>query len=379
MLFTLEALNAKHGDSLLLHYGTPAAPKLIVIDGGPAGVFKQSLQPRLEELRTSRAPTGALDIRLLMVSHIDDDHIRGVLDLTRELVQAEEDNAAAPFDITTLWHNSFDDLVKSVKVANLDVLATRAKSSNGLDPASRAVPASVPQGRDLRNAAKKLGLNINAHFGDLVVSPAQGKKTVDLGSGLSFTVIGPRQAQIDALQNDWAKKIAALKKKGALKPAAMEAVAADFVDKSVYNLSSIVVLAEAGGHRMLLTGDARGDYILEGLKAAGLLKKTPLHVDLFKLPHHGSIHNAAAELFEKVTADHYVISADGKHGNPDTPTLELLTKARGKDAYTIYLTNKVAKTATFLAKAKAGKKFNVVFRAPSKGSVSVDLGQPVPD
>ena len=35
MIFTLEALEAKHGDSLLLHYGTKKSPQLIVIDGGP--------------------------------------------------------------------------------------------------------------------------------------------------------------------------------------------------------------------------------------------------------------------------------------------------------------------------------------------------------
>ena len=33
-IFTLEALQAKHGDALLLHYGDAASPRLIVIDGG---------------------------------------------------------------------------------------------------------------------------------------------------------------------------------------------------------------------------------------------------------------------------------------------------------------------------------------------------------
>ena len=47
---------------------------------------------------------------------------------------------------------------------------------------------------------------------------------------------------------------------------------AAFVDKSVPNLSSIVVLAELGGKSMLLTGDARGDKILEGMELAGLLE-----------------------------------------------------------------------------------------------------------
>ena len=33
-IFTLEALPARKGDSLILNYGTKAAPKLVVIDGG---------------------------------------------------------------------------------------------------------------------------------------------------------------------------------------------------------------------------------------------------------------------------------------------------------------------------------------------------------
>ena len=54
MIFSLEALRARHGDSLLLHYGTKSDPKLIVIDGGPSGVFKGALKPRLEALREER-------------------------------------------------------------------------------------------------------------------------------------------------------------------------------------------------------------------------------------------------------------------------------------------------------------------------------------
>ena len=32
MLFTLEAINAGHGDALLLHYGDPDDPSLLMID-----------------------------------------------------------------------------------------------------------------------------------------------------------------------------------------------------------------------------------------------------------------------------------------------------------------------------------------------------------
>ena len=81
MTFTLEALEAKHGDSLLLHWGRE---RLIVIDGGPSGVFRKTLLPRLEAIRAER-DVETLPIRMLMVSHIDDDHIHGVLDWTRHM------------------------------------------------------------------------------------------------------------------------------------------------------------------------------------------------------------------------------------------------------------------------------------------------------
>ena len=94
---------------------------------------------------------------------------------------------------------------------------------------------------------------------------------------------------------------------------------AAFADKSVPNLSSIVVLAELGGKSMLLTGDARGDKILEGMELAGLLEEGGnKHVDLLKVPHHGSDNNMETIFFKRVPADHYVFSGDGEHGNPGT-------------------------------------------------------------
>ena len=90
MMFTLEAVKARHGDSLLLRHGKPESPGLIVIDGGPPGVYGTANAPgplrrRLLALRDERPKAGPLPIQLLMVSHIDDDHIGGVLELTREL------------------------------------------------------------------------------------------------------------------------------------------------------------------------------------------------------------------------------------------------------------------------------------------------------
>jgi hypothetical protein len=377
MLFTLEALQAKHGDSLLLHYGKPNAPKLIVIDGGPAGVYKASLRPRLAEIKESRSPDAPLTIRMLMVSHLDDDHINGVLAFLDDLVETKENNEELPYDILTLWHNSFDDIIGNESQELLKALSSNpsGKAASASLPLSReggALAASVPQGRDVRNNAKLLALGINDPFGTLVAVPAKGKKTVSIGDGLKFTVLGPVKERIEKLQEEWNE---VLLKKGLATDAKGKSLAAAFVDESVFNLSSIVVLAEAGKKKMLLTGDARGDDLMNALKTSGLLKSGKIHVDLLKLPHHGSDRNVATEFFRAVTADHYVVSADGRFGNPEISTLQMISEARGKDKFTIHLTNREKRIDTFVAsEKKKGKKYKVVFRDPKSPSLWVDLG-----
>ena len=118
---------------------------------------------------------------------------------------------------------------------------------------------------------------------------------------LKFTILGPLRHRVVDLQKEWDAKLKAMKK---AKPAEAQAIAAEFLDKSVFNLSSIAVLAEVDGKRMLLTGDARGDDVLAGLQAAKLLKNGRCKVDVLKLPHHGSDRNVATEFFEQISADH---------------------------------------------------------------------------
>jgi metal-dependent hydrolase (beta-lactamase superfamily II) len=102
-------MRAKHGDCLLLHCGTSDDPRMILIDGGPSGIFNSTLKPRLAEIATTLG-MDTLPLDLVMVSHIDDDHINGIKEK---------------------------------------------------QPHVSAVIASVPQGRKVRKNAKTLGLEVN--------------------------------------------------------------------------------------------------------------------------------------------------------------------------------------------------------------------------
>lgn len=340
MFFKLEALYAHHGDALLLQYGAEDDPRWILIDGGPGGTYNPFIFPRFEELREEWAFVDVpFPLRMVMVSHVDADHIVGVQDLFAEQRDADAASRALPYAIDTLWHNGFDDIAgPSASPAAVDDLVDHVRD-NPADNGTVAVIQSVAQGRDLRNLARRLGTSLNEEFGgELVMAPAAGQHVVDLGDGLRFTVVGPDQKRIERFQRKWNEDLVKILKKEADEAAARGGAQA-FTDRSPANLASIVVLAELDGRTMLLCGDARGDYVLDGLENAGLLDDEGwMHVDLLKMPHHGSDRNLEVEFFHRITADHYVVSGDGHHGNPEPQTLRMLARARGSAPYTVHVT-----------------------------------------
>ncbi len=392
MIFTLETLQARHGDSLILHYGPTDAPRFIVIDGGPARVYDSWLRPRLMEIKEYWNPGKPLPLSMVMISHMDDDHVNGVLDLTRELRDAHDAAEPKEFEIEHIWFNAFDDIVGNQQVPRLAGLTSTASVANLLAAVPElatnphhinAVLTSTGQGRTLRDDIELLGIPVNEPFDPIepgkppLVRGDIDLSVIDWGDGLTLRVLHPDHQRLLKMQEKWDKDLKKAKDSGD-----NSVIVAAFKDKSPFNLASIVVLAELGGKRILLTGDARGDDILEGLEAAGRLDdQGRIHVDILKLPHHGSDRNVSREFFEKVTADHYVISGNGEHHNPDTPTLVMLSVAtRGRDDFTIHLTNHDGKhnlraeLDDFIQADRArGRTYGFEFRADDALSFKIDL------
>jgi len=351
MIFSLDVRRAQQGDCLIVHYGTKEEPGLMLIDGGPAQVYKPELKPRLAQIRKARGlqDNAPLPIDLLMVSHIDSDHIVGVLELTKELVDAAESQDPLQLKVRRLWYNTFDEIIGNSPAELLSSVTTSfgaaalrgEPDTEGLDPTAARVLASVDQGLRLRDDARKLNslnpesFRLNPEFDGKLVMTSGKSKSIALGRGLNLTVAGPMKAELLNLQKEYdtflKKKVKAKEK---TKPPL-----ASFTDTTAPNLSSIVVLAEVSNKKILLTGDARGDKILEGLELAKLIAKGGgMHVDILKVPHHGSDRNVDPSFFQRLTADHYVFSGNGEYGNPELETFKMLLEVRGKDKYTIHLT-----------------------------------------
>lgn len=350
MIFSLDVRRAHQGDCLILHYGTKEEPGLMLVDGGPANVYRPELKPRLAEIRQARGLQNEepLLVDLLMVSHIDSDHIVGLLDLTKELVLAADAQQPLPLKVRNLWHNTFDEIIGNSPAELLSAVTASFGAASlqgepnkeGLEPAAASVLASVAQGYRLRDDARKLKninpgtFELNHKFNGGLVMGTDESKDMDVGKGLKFTVAGPMKAELLDLQKEFDDFLN--KKKNGKKKTVPTA---SFTDTTAPNLSSLVILAKVKEKQILLTGDARGDKILAGLEMAGqLVKDGTMHVDILKMPHHGSDRNMDAIFFRRITADHYVFSGNGDYGNPELETFKMLLSERGNAEYKIHLT-----------------------------------------
>jgi hypothetical protein len=63
-MFKIDVIGAKYGDCLVVNYGDHAAPKRILIDGGPPGVYRRHLRPYLRDLRAEEGQDKPLEFEL---------------------------------------------------------------------------------------------------------------------------------------------------------------------------------------------------------------------------------------------------------------------------------------------------------------------------
>ncbi len=358
----LTVFQSADGDCLLLQ---SRDGRHMLIDGGKSGSYRTHAAPVLAAL-------DALDV--VCVSHIDEDHIGGVLALMDDAlawrvhqlhVDAGDSAHRAPRvlkppPVRDLWHNGFGDQLgpDAVRIAGL-LAATAGRLDFGTEAGDawqaarhRTLATSVPQGIELskRAGAQQLGIPLNHAFGGELVLVRDGAQPVPLGS-IELTVIGPFEQDLAVLRGKWRKWLRENKddvrklqrrmredvkslESGEVERfrSALAAQADDLGDRkkvTAPNLASLMLLAREDGKSVLLTGDGHADDIVRGLEHSGDLPAGGgLHVDVLKVQHHGSLFNITPDFCRRVTADHYVFCSNGANDNPDPPTLDAIFAAR---------------------------------------------------
>jgi hypothetical protein len=214
----ITLLPSEKGDCLLIESDDVA----ILADGGMPGSYAAEVRPFLGRFA---AAGGELD--LVYVSHVDQDHIAGVLQLLEDMVQwrvhkhkvANNRPSSKPkFDeppaVKRIWHNSFKALVPQNAGEIGTMLAARANtlSSSGNPAAIKLAAAysnianSIPEAIKVsrRIAADQLDIPLNGEFNHLLAM-VRGNNAIKLkpGSKLSIRVIGPFEKDLEILRDYW--------------------------------------------------------------------------------------------------------------------------------------------------------------------------------
>ncbi len=376
----LEVLPADYGDALHISYGCGKGRHHLWIDGGLVKSYRESWRRRMRQF----AAKGE-EIALLVVSHIDADHINGVRAFVEENQRQDEDEDSVP--IREVWFNQYrhirpygsqeraeDDVLRvflqlskredfvdyiSHRAARFVPLASRLARAS----AEEMVPKGVSEGRTLARLLDG-GYPSNARFAGSAVVREGKPPVVDLPGGARVWVLSPNGEGLARLFEVWETYLKGrdleemLAVRGAGPMTAGESLVPGFVqnlmlwdrepfevplkgreedltrpidglarrgfqeDESVANHSSIALLFEYAGRRLLLAGDAYPSVLVEGLREMGYSARCPLKLDAFKLAHHGSRANTSGELLDLVDCSRYLISTSGARFNhPDKECL----------------------------------------------------------
>lgn len=297
-MFTVEMLPAEHGDCLWIEYGDADRPHIILIDGGPSSnATATRLRARIEERLAARSGRRRA-AELLVVTHIDADHITGALNLL------EDREACPPFD--DVWFNAWDHLPQ-------DLLGAK-------------------QGEALSAAILARRLPWNAAFdGAAVMVGDEGPlPVVTLDGDMTLTLLSPTRNELAELRPVWEKEVrdaGLVPGHGAVPPPPEpadvlgdgpldpdELAAQRFTpDPSKANRASIAFLAEHDGRSVLLTGDASAPVLVDALRRLAAERGVErVQVDAVKLPHHGSRKNVNVELLELLDTPAFLFSSNGK-------------------------------------------------------------------
>lgn len=316
----VEMLPATNGDCLFVSTQIGRRPFRILIDSGATNATYNAI---IERLSAIPMENGARQLDLLVVSHLDSDHIGNVARVLTE--------SRVHLRIADIWFNGWNVV---------------SRYSDG----RRSLVASITEADEVSAAIDQLELPYNEAFDGEAAMVTGGRTWMPVPMPVeapAITLLGPRSEQMTSLAREWdqaAERLAARSEDISEVPSLSAAAAArpplqpparmnvpalaatsPGTDTSAPNASSIAFVIEANGARLVLAGDSHeGVYdiaLLDWLAAQPYGQRS---VDLIKLAHHGSKNNTHARL---VTAGalHYLVSTNGsRHRHPDDETLARL-------------------------------------------------------
>lgn len=300
----IHALNARFGDSLLITWGRPT--RAMLIDTGVGKTYAESIKPALTDLIAK----GVRALEVVVITHLDRDHIGGAQQLLREA-------GRLGIAIRDIWFNG-----------------------------ERHLPGEVPRPRGFDQAERladlilQMELPWNLAFGGkaIKVSTRGGLPSVRLAGGMRITILSPQVAQLKRLAGVWPQAVhdaevetPTIRARGPSVKRPPVSLPVDWdglgsvafrEDDSAANGSSLALLLEVGNRAALMTGDAYPSVVAASWRRLVRARGAAPRLQLLKLSHHGSSTNTSPALLSLLRPEKLLVSTDGSaYGHPHAETL----------------------------------------------------------
>lgn len=304
-------------DAIIIRFdGNDGICHNVLIDGGDYTSVKFCYTDRLK-LKLHELFEKEENIDLWIISHIDNDHIGGLVNFINDQDFYYENHSR----IKCIWMNY---------------------GGLGDYHVNKTGEIGYNQGKELRDLLKNSGIC-------LVGGVSVGLR-LNL-AGAVLTVIGPDEENLK-IYNDWWNRnefknvVSTTNGQIAAKDCDYDKRFADFdensynEDVSKTNRSSIAVVLTYNDKNYLFAADSCSSIIKEGLISLGFVKDGKVNLSLMHLPHHGSCRNTSKELLDIVDCNMYVITGNGrnKYYLPNKETIARLLKSNTEE-FTIHFPN----------------------------------------
>ncbi|WP_377190466.1 ComEC/Rec2 family competence protein [Ruegeria meonggei] len=322
-MFRMVLHPARDGDCVQLSWGSRGNERHLFVDLGRGSTWGD-VQPVLKELG---------DIELLVMSHIDADHIAGAIPMVRADIPA--------FNPARVWYNARPQL---------------EKAHRRLHPYEAF---GARQAEKLSRGIAKFGWPQNEDFASGVVSTnsPEAQVPIELPGGLKLTLLSPGDAELAELLPQWDRELgeaglrtfdpdeddpldSAFEALGSAPNVRVLAAAPYEPDTTKANGASISFIAEYKGVRVLLAADAHSEVLERRLARLAEQEDGRYRLDLLKICHHGSKANTSPTFLSMIDCTRFAFSTNGaRHHHPDPETIAriLVTdRAREKTLYFNY-------------------------------------------
>lgn len=309
MSIKFDFLPAGSGDSILIQTEDFAA----LIDSGDAHCHQEIKNYLVMNL-------GVKKLNLIILTHIDDDHIGGMRKLLND--------------------QSFYDLLD----AECQVWMNYPNGQCSLFPMENNNNQISYQGGDL--IKQNLKGNIK-HIDNIHVESSL--KEINLSKNLSLTLLSPDKEHLDKLCKQWRKKSPNfISSTGNIKSDYCFTFEELELEKDknnnwIPNGSSIAFILTYKDNKktynFLFLADAYPKIITDSLVLLGFSERNPLELEFIKVSHHGSKYNNTRDFFKYVSSSNFIFLTNDPYSLPHKRTLSRINSRKNKTSISNFIFN----------------------------------------